>query len=190
VLTLVGFALRGLSSSPSFTYSKSPSDLILFVQAAAPSAGNVTSMSLYGDGRLELRLKRWRSGEDKRWDARLTADEVEALMTKAVESGLAEWDRARIAAEQKKLASGIPGSFDGTTVTVVLYLEHYLSGGRSTDNLRKTIEYANPDSAAESFPAIGELRGLTDLWRYLQQALMRPPETRSNEPDHPGSATP
>lgn len=178
MLALAGFALRGLSNAPPFTYSKSPSDLILFVQAAAPSVGNVASMSIYGDGRLELRRKRWRSGEDKRWVVRLSTEEVDALMTKAVESGLADWDGTRIATEQKKLAGGIPGSVDGTTVTVVLALEHYESGGRSTDDLRKTIEYANPDSAADSFPSIRELRGLTDLWRYLQQALLRTPETR------------
>lgn len=177
-LALGAFAigLYAFSDGPTFSYSNAPSDVVLFVQSSVPSVGSTTSITLYGDGRLELHRKRWRTGEDRRTSRYLQPHEMRDLLDKVVGYGLAEWDATRIAAEQMKQTGGFAGSVDGTTVTVMLSLTEYGRGSWSTTNLRKTIEYANPDTAAESYPSIRELQGLTFLWRYLRDELQRPQE--------------
>lgn len=175
-IAAIGFGLYGASDEPTFSYSDAPSDVVLFVQTNAPSVGSMTSLTLYGDGRLELQRKRWRTGEDRRTSRYLQPHEMRELMAKVVEFRLPEWDPTRIAAEQRKQGGGFSGSIDGTTVTVMVALTEYQRGSWATTNLRKTIEYANPDSAAETYPAIRELEGLTYLWRFLRDELQRPLE--------------
>ncbi|MBZ0102110.1 MAG: hypothetical protein K8I65_08110 [Thermoanaerobaculia bacterium] len=173
-----GLGLFAFSDRPTFSYSEAPSDVVLFVQASASSVGSTTSITLYGDGRLELHRKRWRTGEDRRTSRYLGPQEMLELMERVVEYRLPEWDPTRIAAEQMKQSGGFSGSFDGTTVTVMISLREYGRGSWSTTNLRKTIEYANPDTAADSYPEIREFQGLTYLWRYLREELQRPPEAQ------------
>lgn len=169
-----GYALFGSGNTASFAVSNDPTVAVLSVEANAPSSGNSLSMTLFGDGELEFHRKRWRHPEEKYWRLQLSSNEMDDLLHLAIDAGLAEWDESRIADSMRKATGGrVPRSVDGTTITVTLNLEEYRRGSAHTQNLQKTIRYANPDRTAEAFPEIKELAALAALHTYLVKAQLR-----------------
>lgn len=181
--------LMSLSSTPgtappasdaanvSYSYSHDPSAVILFVQVFAPQVGSSRSLTLFGDGRLELLVRPGSQEGDSRSEIRLSLEEVDQLLRGAVDSGLAEWDATRIEAEQLKASNGRRFLVvDGTAVHVSLALESFCRGDRTVRDVRKSIRVRSPRDMAERFPGIEEYEGIARLVDYLYAALSRASE--------------
>ena len=161
-----------------FTYSHEPDQVVLSVETFVPLSAVTRSMTLSGDGRLEL-LGRGPSlppsGESH--TLRLSEREVRDLLDEVVTSGVAEWDGAAIRARQREKTGGVTfsGADDAPTITVHVSLESLSKGGDADGKKGVETDFRldDPGYAAKTFPDIQELQGVMSLMRYMDRAFAR-----------------
>lgn len=156
----------------SFSYSRNPSSVVLFVHVVVSDTGASHSMTLFGDGRLEAESRPRSLKPDRLRVRRLSEEETQGLLLKAAESRLAEWDDNRI--ESLKLRRTGGAVFDvegGTTVRVTLALESFRRANWEEKKLQKEIVVRSPHVLAERFPDVVEFQGINWLVGYIFAAL-------------------
>lgn len=162
-----------------YEVSKAPDEVVLQVQTGSASRGTSRSMTVYGDGIVELRESR--NGQELRAGrVTLSPAEAKALVDSAVHGGLAEWDHETILAWIRRDSAGaVPIVEDGGSVRISLTLESYRRGSITRAPLSRTFSVSNPDAYAEMFPDIPQFMAATRLWQTLRARLSQIPE---NEP--------
>lgn len=90
------------ASEPAFTLSADPVEKLLRVQFAAATTPYYVEWTVYGDGRLE-KVESYTSDPRRRSQVKLTAEEVQALISRAVDQGLADTSHAAL---DGKIADG------------------------------------------------------------------------------------
>ncbi len=161
-------------NAASFTFSADPSKVVLSTNSVSGFRRRVTSMVLYGDGRVEIRVEI--GGEEKeRYEEFLVFAEVEALLRETVSHGLAEYDSTSVRARQYRQRWGRPysGVEDGSRMAVSLLLETYTRDAYARNGLTRSIQFDTPRIAARAVPEITEIRGLAKLQAGLFSMLDR-----------------
>jgi hypothetical protein len=165
------------ATSLNFTYSQDAEKVVLFVQTIVPLSAVSKSMTLYGDGRLELARGRSLKPSEETHTVRLTNDEVRALLADAITSGVAEWDSLTIRARQLKETAGaqFSGADDAPTVVVMMSLDALQRGEGAEEkrNIRADFRLNDPAYAARFFPEIKEFEGVLSLMQYMEAAFAR-----------------
>lgn len=161
-------------SAVEFRSSSDPTKVVLFVQEEWASTGDRTSMSLYGDGRLEIAHGVAGGGAPVSKSTQLTADAAEMLLRQVVDDGLAEYDAPTIEARLRaRVGDVIPLSSDGPLVTVLVSLEELRRGEQVRAPLFTRIQFSSPRLLAKNFPDFSEFQGLVRLMDYMRDALSR-----------------
>ncbi|GMU65399.1 MAG: hypothetical protein AMXMBFR36_16730 [Acidobacteriota bacterium] len=159
-------------SDVAFRTSIDPGKVILFVEEEWASTGDRTSMSLYGDGRLEVTHGVVGGAAPVSRSRQLTAGAAEELVRLVVEYGLAEYDAPTIEARlRSRVGDVIPISSDGPLVAVLVSLEELRRGGQVRAPLFTRIQLSSPRLLAKSFPDFSEFEGLVRLMDYMHEAL-------------------
>lgn len=167
----------------SFTFSSDPAEVVLSIASETGLRRRRTSMSIYGDGRTELRVA---AGEQVReqYEVSLDYSEVEALLRLAVNHGLVEYDSTNIMARRFRRLQGRPygGAADASQLKLSLSLESYTRGDYAQRNVEKSIRFYAAGLAARAFPEIKEIQGLAELQRrfftMLAEAKKKQGDTR------------
>ncbi len=156
-------------STHQFSISPDPSVRVLEVDILG-STGVRYSYSLFGDGRLlMLRTSLDASHVFESLESSLSYEEVDSLVQSAVESGLVEFDEAKVRRREGLPASPTIVSSDGTSMILSLNLETYDDGsGREAFPVSVTIAVDDPASKAERLPSVKEYRALSELARRLR----------------------
>ncbi len=156
-------------ASRDFTFSDEPGSLVLYVSSTSVMTGTTRAMSVYGDGKIELRKERRASGTILgSFDVQVERVEVELLLQIAVDHGLVDWDPASIRVRQMRTGkSQTAGADDSSSIDLIVTLESYgdrQGVGREIRGLRdlRTARILYPD-----FP---EYKGILDLMRYMSDA--------------------
>lgn len=120
----------------------------------------VRSLTLYGDGRVELT-----HNVDGESELQLEFQDVESVLEGAVRHGLAEYDAMAVRARKLTLREGkpLPGSLDGPNVLVLLSVDGYKRGGYSAPTVERKITMKGPRLSARFFPEIPQFQGVVDL---------------------------
>ncbi len=158
-----------------FSYSRNPSNVVLFVHAFGSMKGAEASISIHGDGRVLVTHRPGRNLEEVTREMRLDQGEVEQALREMIDLGIADWDTTRIEAEQARESGGrIVGVADGEIVHVALSLEEYKNGTWETRDLEKNIRVTSPDLHSLRFPTIEEFQGVARarqlLWKLQKDA--------------------
>jgi hypothetical protein len=155
-----------------FQTSIDPGKVVLFVQEEWASTGDRTSMSLYGDGRLEVTHGVAGGATPVSKSRQLSAGAAEELVRHVVDAGLAEYDAPTIEARLRaRVGDVIPLSSDGPLVTVLVSLEELRRGEHVRAPLFTRIQFSSPRLLAKSFPDFREFNGLVRLMDYMHEAL-------------------
>lgn len=148
-----------------FTYSDDPSALVL--QVSFPQRVWTRQMDVYGNGRVELFFQ-GRSPSHR--ELFLDTDELEQLLRKAVDHGLATYDPTSVRA--KKVRASLQGAdehfvTDAETATIRLALKSYRDDAHTETDIEQEIRVYAPKAMAHFFPEIEELQGVQALVEAL-----------------------
>lgn len=178
VLGLCALAVQGDSPGggelASFTAATDPSTVVLYVGVSSPRSRTARSMTVYGNGNVELRKTQLARVEEA-YDIVLEPSERDRLLRLAVDYGLAEWDDTSIEARMaRRLGTGRFLPSDAAEVRIMLAFTSYTNGDVSRTDLRKDIRFAAVETGLEIAPDIHELEGLkmlaSELHRLWDQA--------------------
>lgn len=147
-----------------FTLSSDPAQLILSFRMSHGYSG-MKSLSLYGDGRLELRIT-GRDGRDlvtrESFDRSLTYPDMVSLVRLAVDHGLAEWDsdslRFHGITARSTHTQGAAGE---------LHLESYDREEYSRIKLARQFKFGDIRMAREFSADVLQVRGLESMIQAL-----------------------
>lgn len=134
------------------------------------------SMTVYGDGRVELRKEIVAAqrilGAHEMY---LERAELESLVRIAVDHQLLEWDSAAIRVRQMRTGkSQSIGSDDSASINIIVTLETYDGeGGRA----REIHGIRNFTSAKLLYPDFPEYQGIDSLLRYMVNAYRKAEST-------------
>jgi hypothetical protein len=185
--SLVGlFILAGLGAGldcarpaaptqPAFTLASDPAEKVLRVQFAATTAPAYVEWTVYGDGRLE-KVESYTSDPVRRREVRLTSEQVHALVSRAIDQGLADTNYAALDAkvaagwaalrpEGQRFTPAIPPPADDAPTSELEIRFASYRGGRSPHVVllrRKGVE-----GLARDLPMVPELQE----WARLAKAL-------------------
>jgi len=100
LLALTGFADQrcagaAATAEPTFTLASDPAEKVLRVQFAATTAPSYVEWTVYGDGRLE-KVESYTSDPVRRSEVKLPTEQVHALVSGAVDQGLADTNHAAL----------------------------------------------------------------------------------------------
>lgn len=157
-----------------FSYPSDPTRVLLQVTTGAMDM-TIRSMTLYGDGRLDLEVRSGTQTVVSEYTRDLEPAEVEAMLRLAVDHGLAEWDGTRIRAHQLRERGGrgyLPPT-DTTRATIVVALEDYRRGDYKVEHVEQLIRLQAPRFTSEFSPGIPELKGVADLVDLLDAEMLR-----------------
>jgi len=175
-LPLVAFALwllwtqaaAGRDTARSFTASTDPASVVLYVATTAPGVAQTRSMTVYGDGRVELVQNRLNKIEAE-YSLHFEPAEIDRLLKIAVDHGLAEWETTSIEERQARALDGKPIlALDSPITYVRLSLQRYTNAGHHYDDVEKKIHFQAVGLASMLSPEIPEFTGLQLLYDELQ----------------------
>lgn len=167
-----GNALLVAEEPATFSYSRDPKAVVLFVGSTVRQIDQTTSVMVFGDGRVEVDRREW--GQHERSEYMMTRTELEELLNLVVSYGLAEFDETRVLMEQKRSTGQISTSIeDGEAINVTLALTRFERGDWVEKNLRRTFSVDAPEVAVELYPAIREYEGVRKLAVFVREAYAR-----------------
>lgn len=176
---LTAIALAAGSPSPaisddeavSFVYSDDPRTSVLFVQEEWSSTGDLRSLIVFGDGRMQL-SNGSAGAEPEVRNSTLSTGRLDALIRQVVEDGLADYDAPTMEARlRSRVGDAIPLESDGPLVTVLVSLEELEREGRVRSPISTRIQLGSPRLLATAFPDFPEFQGIVRLMDFLGEAL-------------------
>ncbi|MEM6455817.1 MAG: hypothetical protein AAF772_12035 [Acidobacteriota bacterium] len=147
-----------------YAFSNDPADVVLFVSRTASTPKETRSMTIYGDGRVELSLNRW--DPIGTYELKLTPPELSALIAIAAEHRLPEWDyesigrRIGVQLERQQIS-------EREHVRVIIALESYQRGTHQHRDFVRSFDFLQLTAVAEAAPQVTELIGLSILTEEL-----------------------
>ncbi len=140
-------------------FSSDPKQLILSFRVWIYGSAE---MSLYGDGRLELRVSDHRGVEQESYTRQLTFVEMTGLVRLAVDHGFAEWNPDSLDFEGLTKRSSHPIIASGE-----LHLDHYQRGEYAREDLARSFKIGDVHFALKLSADVLQVKG----YRALRQAL-------------------
>ncbi len=124
-------------------------------------------MTVYGDGRVELKKTRISRLEES-FELRIEPGEIDRLLQVAVDHGLPEWDDTSIEARlARQLGEKHHVASDAASIHVIVALATYERGDLNQDDLKEEIRFRGVQSASELAPDVREFEGLKLLHAEL-----------------------
>lgn len=176
VSLLIASACAAASGSPpdfsvaNFSYNNDPTKVILYVAVGGGMRANKRSMTLYGDGRLQL-VEVHGGITGKSHESLLSTAEINRLLRIAVDHGLAEWDSTRIRARLLERSGGNNFSppEDFPSVLVLLSIENYEREGYEAEHVEKELRFRGARFFAPHLPSVPEIAGIATLHDELNR---------------------
>lgn len=158
----------------SYFFSSDPGLELLKVRYVGGSTGGIVSYSVYADGRFVYRLTDATNDETVyEAEARLTHDELLALLDLAVDGGLIEFDEESTI-RQMESTSPIGYLPDSSTMILDILLPNYQKSAESeATTVSKSIRAKAPIWRAQRYPEIQELQALASIARSLNDYKSR-----------------
>lgn len=146
-----------------FTIPADPTRAVLHI-TITPMDMRVRSLTLFGDGRLELTDTRL--GE---LSGQVEFSEVVKVVSSAVRAGLVEYDPMAIHARQLTLKEGkqFPPRPDATSITLLLGVDDYRRGSFEVDRVHKRVSLRDAAFKAKHFPQIPQFKATADLVEWM-----------------------
>lgn len=154
-----------------FTIPDDPSRLVLSVIESRGAGRRADSLSLFADGRLELRKRSGSTVVEER-ALRLDREETRSILEVAIRHGLAEWDTLAVEAkivertqDNRRREIAPP---DSPLLTVILRVENYSRGPVELEIVEQKIRLRGPEHQADRPPEIREIQGLSAFANFLR----------------------
>lgn len=160
-----------------YTYSRDPAEVVVFVSSTNKMRARTRSMTVYGDGRVELSYGR-RHQLVEEHVTHLDSDALEELVAIAANHRLPEWSETSLYARMSKtLGAGNFSISDGTGHRFIIALESYKRGAITREG-SMIFEFDNVAIAAGKFPEIPEFTGarlliekMEMVWKQVESDL-------------------
>lgn len=183
--TLVQFGPRARaedSAQPEYWYSSDPRAELLTARFTGGLRAGLHSNTVFGDGRYEYKLTDHSGAEvwGEKLVLQLSQKEVTALLDRAVNAGLMEYDKDAI--EQRMSARASPFYVhDAVTMFLDIHLERYRGPGqKEAVSASRSMSIRAVGTQAKAFPKIEEIQALNDIAEELNIFKRRAEEQNEN----------
>lgn len=169
---LLAFEARA-ASSPEYSYSRSPSAVVLLIEKRSATTGFAESYSFFGDGRLEHHVSRPADHQPAHTsEARLTPAELDELVDMAVRYQIPQWDETRADSLRRRRNEGAVAEVqDAVSTSVTLALTMFRADDFEETNLKRRISVTALAMAAERYVDIPQFEGMRLLTAKAQRLL-------------------
>lgn len=164
-----------------FEYSRDASTVVVRfaeVVTAIKDADPGPSLSVYGDGRVEVHYPRYmlRAGD---YTLQLTPDELNELVSSLVSHGLMEFDERAVRRRKRDLEAQVDlfvETFDSVTTEIELRLERYRPRDSTGPDLpaHKRVVWSALRADAKRHSQISEIQDLSAVQQALLSLMQRP----------------